>query len=161
MTGPRLPDLPAWICQTCQLPVDMKIHPLLGSTPVHRPQDPDDHPVVAIRPPADYTGGECDFCSGPDSAWVLPAHSFVVPIQMDDDYLATTGDDGWSACEPCAELIRRDDWDGLLQRHKAEAERKHGLRLDAAMLFPTVLLWEALQHNITGPLRPIRKGTGA
>lgn len=54
----------------------------------------------------------CDFCSGPP-AWRYPAETFVahpgepLPIHSLDD---------WLACDECAALSERNEWDALARR---------------------------------------------
>lgn len=156
MTGPALPDLPPWICQTCGLPLELRMHPDVGTFQGHRPDDPDDHPAVPVRPPADYVG-ECDFCGIKKTTHVLPAKSFDAPIQAEEGYTRTLGDTGWSACRACATLIRRGAWDILLVRHQVIMERRLGEPMEPFAVTAVQMLWARLRENITGPLRPIER----
>lgn len=60
--------------------------------------------------------GVCDFCSSPHIRWRYPCQTWtreeLSPKGLiDHGYL---GD--WSACQPCHDLIERDDRDALAQR---------------------------------------------
>ena len=55
-------------------------------------------------------GAICDFCSSKNPIAAFRSQKVVIksPLQFD---LGT--DDAWAACEPCADLIRKDDRKGL------------------------------------------------
>lgn len=56
----------------------------------------------------------CDFCSDPTSCPArIVADSFVLPPLLGLGQLSV-GD--WAACESCAALLGRDDWQGLIAR---------------------------------------------
>lgn len=59
-----------------------------------------------------YDHPVCDFCSGPP-AWRYPAETFnATPGQP----LAQICEDDWLACDECAALIERNEWNALARR---------------------------------------------
>jgi hypothetical protein len=54
----------------------------------------------------------CDFCSKPEVWARYPAQSFTY-WQLGD--LALVSSEDWLACRWCADMISKEDWDGLLE----------------------------------------------
>jgi len=54
-------------------------------------------------------GPRCDFCSHPEPEWVYPAYDF----EMQPYNWGSAG--GWTACEECADLIERSQWEQLVR----------------------------------------------
>ena len=141
-----------WMCQTCQRVLDLWTDGAVA-TYRHTPLDPDDHPVVPVPTPADFTGGRCDFCGAEPPAFVVPARDFMDPTHPDR---LSRGD--WSACVACAELINRNDWTAVHRRFRASWQQASGIPLPTAVAAAVHALHVKLRNNITGPLRPIHTG---
>lgn len=115
---------------------------------VHGLQDlPSDHAPAPIPMPSDYLG-RCDFCNGGIPVWVVPARDFLMP-HSDHDF--SSGD--WAACDECAPLIERNDWNGLVSRVVADYEHRHGSDMADSTVTAVRGMYRLLRKNITGPLR--------
>jgi hypothetical protein len=136
------------MCATCRqsLNVDTDNN---GVRYIHRVLD-DTHAVVPVYPGTEFRG-RCDFCSDGTPAWVLPARDFTDP--NDPDHASSAGN--WGAFDPCAALIRDDQWDAVVARVVASEVHRAGLADDrAAEIYAGILreLYVSLRHNIIGPL---------
>lgn len=76
--------------------------------------------LLRIRPDGDLNAMAgarpvCDFCTGPAPVWTYETETIVAstPLPDEPDHVQ---DPFWGACEPCHQLIQRDDWVGLTQR---------------------------------------------
>jgi hypothetical protein len=99
----------------------------------------------------------CDFCTREvpqGEGWVLPANSFEMPPLP----WGSQGD--WLTCSPCADLIRADDWETLIDYvvdHSVTAKHTgYNPVAMAGLRWSLVYCYENLRKNITGPLRPVR-----
>ena len=111
---------------------------------------PADHPPVPVPPDAIHTRQRCDFCTAEDPGWVLPARTFSVPG------LPAASVQAWAACEPCAALIRLNQWTRLRARCvpilAATNPAMRPAEVDAAL----GRLWRQLRRNLIAG-HPIRK----
>lgn len=114
------------------------------------PLDPTllDHPAIPVDDTEVPVNEKCDFCFSDGTEWILPARAFQVGPNH-----GSQGD--WAACSPCAELVRKDDWNGLMRRVKEMWPGHLGTGLS-----PDGELWlrrtyRALRKNRTGALRKI------
>lgn len=147
-------EVAVMICATCNNAVDRYTDDT-GLTYIHTPQDPDDHPVVPIRPGTDWRG-RCDFCSHWPAQWRLPARSFTIPGNTQH------GSEGsWAACNECARLIERNQWTAVIRRCLAHTKNVHPTITDAELdqyQHGIGALYKALRKHITGSLTPLGEG---
>ena len=113
---------------------------------------PADHPAVPVEPGEVHTALRCDFCLAEHPGWEIPARAF--------DYAGApdAGSDGdWSACDICAELVRRHRWTALRQRAVAAFVQRHPLPVADTGPVGRALgrLYRQLRENMLGPPRPI------
>jgi hypothetical protein len=112
-----------------------------------------DHIAVPV-PAADapqQVRARCDFCSGENPTWELPARDFEF------EGIAGSGSIGdWAACDICADLIRKNAWTALTKR-SAEWFGKNNNQppLDGQGLANLRRMHRQLRQNITGPIRPL------
>jgi hypothetical protein len=86
----------------------------------------------------------CDFCLAEDPQWVLPVEAY---------YWAGGHNDGdWSACNGCAALLRKGDWEGLMTR-ALEGSRKRGAGKSTAPRGVLEILYAELRTHIKGEVR--------
>lgn len=90
----------------------------------------------------------CDFCFDPNVTHVLPARSFVAPLNM-----GSLGD--WACCSVCANLIEKNRWPDLFLRVKNSWEVKKGIVMHPLAQNLIKNVYKRLRKNITGPVRPI------
>lgn len=111
----------------------------------------DDH--IAVPVPADeiQVRGRCDFCYADEAAWRLPAREvrFEIP-----GFMGGGMDADWAACDGCAKLIERNQWNGVYRRFEESWVARHGSIPDQIAV-EVKRLWRLLRANITGPLRPL------
>lgn len=63
----------------------------------------------------------CDFCADPNPAWEFDCEDFDIEHELGPNQHLVGA---WSACEPCKNMIERDDREGVAQRSVAkEIER--------------------------------------
>jgi len=106
-----------------------------------------DHPPIPVLPEeaGEQIRPRCDFCYADFPEWILPARSFtVIPGQSE-----SVGD--WAACDGCARLIERDQWNVLIRRVHASFEARHG-EVSDALLIEWKRFYRRLRQNITGSL---------
>lgn len=106
-----------------------------------------DHMAIPVGVDEIHTIFKCDFCFiDVDKPWVVPARTFAItPANL------SQGD--WAACELCARLILRNDWNGLSRRsvnavlrETPEAEQLDSADIEASMKY----LHRMLRKNIIG-----------
>lgn len=103
---------PPKICEVCRNALDVEVsgsgagyvHPVRMGQVDHEPRP--------VSPPSDWRG-VCDFCRFGSAAWVLPVKDFTTPI-------GTQSGGGWAACDDCAALIERNQWNALIRRVVAD-----------------------------------------
>lgn len=145
---------PDWrVCAVCARPLDRAV----GGGYLHIidvMQGIDDHPVVPVPLGEVHVVGVCDFCYGPDPTFAVPVADFTyanVPAVVlgDGRPRRQSSVGGWAACAPCAVLVSRDDWNGLIRRKAALDSRLRNpeVRAELAGVFRQV------SANITGPIR--------
>jgi hypothetical protein len=102
--------------------------------------------------PVELDGGpRCQFCRGPDPAWVCDGPDVEVSLEAEpvlgiDHQVRGVEPHGridWAACEPCRALIDAGDYPGLL--------RRYGKRLPP---MPVQAAWQAFwrDHGVAWPL---------
>ncbi|GAA3145477.1 hypothetical protein GCM10020255_023340 [Rhodococcus baikonurensis] len=111
------------ICSICLKALDSKLDED-GVTYIHGEQHGDlGHEPDPIEAPADWRGA-CDFCSTDQAVWELPAKTFTAI----NNHISA---ENWAACNTCAALIEKNQWNALVRRVKAQYIEKH------PGLFPT------------------------
>lgn len=102
---------------------------------------------IAVPVPADEIEVEekCDFCYADSPAFIVPAKSFV--------YMGAGSHENWAACDECARLLSRNEWNALNRRMRASWESRHG-EMPEAVYQSVRGLYRALRKNITGPPQP-------
>lgn len=100
----------------------------------------------------------CDFCLAFDPSWVLPVDNFQEPfstsVNRTGDTMIMSHSD-WTACEDCAELIRRGYWDRLTKRAmKAYKDRNHLEHVPDQIELTMRVLYREVSRHVTGPLQP-------
>jgi len=111
----------------------------------------DGHVVVPVVPSEIRTDYRCDFCTAPHPTWVLPADSFKVAG------IPAGSDGGWSACEACADLLRADDWAGLVRRAIREYAVWAGHPMLAESRMFLAQTYRRLSSKVSGPLERIAR----
>lgn len=153
------------ICAVCQGALDTVTN-ADGVSLIHAVQDADDHEVIPVTPDAQWRG-RCDFCSHPRADYELPARDFRVP---NNDQAMSRG--GWSACDVCAPLIERNEWNAIVRRavtfytaQHGNADYARGAARHEAQFVPVDAyaaniraLYRKLRQNITGPVRRVDEG---
>lgn len=93
--------------------------------------------------------GVCDFCLADRAEWVLPAKIFTAPV------IGHLSAEDWMACDICAELIEKDQWNRLTQRAVTYIVQRHPeLATETAEVQTSVKAqYRMLRKNITGGLR--------
>ncbi len=84
----------------------------------------DEHKTIFDAKLKESTSCVCDFCSSEKVRWAYPAEDFLVgaiaavdPETGQPFEVQPMGSKGpWAACDPCAELIERGDYEALRQR---------------------------------------------
>lgn len=113
---------------------------------------PEDHPAVPT--PVDEMGGQlvprCDFCQVDETAHVLPVRSFELPVIAG---YASQGD--WAACERCAELLGRDEWNALIRRVTAQWRESKGFEMPTAAQDALRPLYRAVRKHTYGAIRRV------
>lgn len=107
---------------------------------------PEDHPAVPVLYDEVAVQFVCDFCRGKPVEWVVPARTFKMPMGNSD----SIGD--WSACTPCARLIRNNRWSALTDRVLAVLAQQKGSLAPGSRALLTDM-YNQLQKAINGPLR--------
>lgn len=81
---------------------------------------PEDHPAVPVPVGAEIIARtRCDFCNDDNPAWEIPATSFIIPgltVELADITAGNGSRGNWAACDPCAQLIARNEWTALRRR---------------------------------------------
>lgn len=142
---------PSHICGVCGRVLDWS--PILGF--FHNLMDAGeelDHvavPVPAHEAPQQVRA-RCDFCSGENPTWELPARDF----EFDIGGAGSIGD--WAACDTCADLIRKNAWTALTKR-SADWFGKNNNEppLDGPAFNRLKRMHRQLRQNITGPIRKL------
>jgi hypothetical protein len=112
-----------------------------------------DHVAVPVQYGAVPLVTRCDFCYAVvdlDKRWTLPVHDFVMPM-------INTGSSGnWAACESCADLIGKGDWDAVIIRHLESPETS----TPNDPIYHKFLgdLYRMVRENAFGSIRPWRAG---
>lgn len=109
--------------------------------------DETDHVAVPVGVDEIRTTYRCDFCLiDIAEPWVVPARTFsVTPTNRSE------GD--WAACETCARLILKNDWNSLARRcvNAVMRETADGENLDPVTVEQTMKhMHRLLRKNITG-----------
>lgn len=145
--------LPPLICAICKRVLD--IHLLDdGIHYRHTLQDEtQDHEPVPTSPADDWSGGRCVFCNIGRPIFELPVRDFRVPVI--DGHMSHGN---WSACDPCAGLIREGAWRILIQQAVIRAGQLSGGPPGPTQRSAIAELYRCVRENTTGPLRPIRRG---
>lgn len=132
------------VCNRCGRVLDHEegvgfIHTISDANADHEPE-----PVPVSE--ALVVAGRCDFCTRDFPEWVVPASEFeVTPGHM-------SGDD-WAACNECAALIEKDQWNALIRRAKAGWEDRNG-PMPAELEGSIPRLYRLLRRHITGSIKP-------
>lgn len=72
----------------------------------------------------------CDFCSQPSPAWRYPCATFdSFVVETDTQTVTGTPVGDWLACEPCHDLIERDDRVALVDRAVATPKTFSGIEV--------------------------------
>lgn len=113
-------------------------------------EQPEDHPAVPVSLDQIELLGRCDFCNVDFPAWEVPARDFELPLPGQRSCGA------WSACDTCADLLRRDRWAELLDRCARLGAERNGMSVQVvrALVGP---LFRRLRKNITGPVRRVSR----
>jgi hypothetical protein len=119
----------------------------------HRPE-----PVMRKDMDPAAISERCDFCLVPDPAWVLPVDNFQEPfsasVETPGDTVMMSHSD-WTACNDCAELIRKGYWDRLTKRAvKAYKDRHAGQPIPDTVEMLMRLLYRQVSRHVKGPLQP-------
>jgi hypothetical protein len=111
-----------------------------------------DHAAIAVPVDELHPLYRCDFCLVDSlEPWTVPARTFAVTP-------GNRSEGNWAACEICARIILRGDWNKLARRcvdaviaHSDEHET-----LDKDMAFQaTKMMHRMLRKNMTGAPRPV------
>jgi hypothetical protein len=129
------------ICAVCLRALDRRTD-AFGVRWLHTSLDPAAHTPQPVPMPSGWTGGRCDFCSANNPSWELPARSFKMPLTTHHG-----SEGGWAACDTCADLIRENRWDTVLDR----ACEQFGPPARPALR----VMYRRLRANVTGPVRRI------
>lgn len=119
------------------------------------PETYEDHPADPV--PLDYSTVEekCDFCFAPDPGWVLPTHDFFTIPSVDRRQRSVND---WTACDDCADFIRRNDWDGLTEYARKAYHLRRGTWLEGPAYEALREMYKNVRSNVKGELR--RNGRG-
>ena len=147
------------VCAVCGRILNSYLSPAGCQSWLHTFADlPEDHPAVPVRLSDGVTAQpRCDFCSDEHPTWEVPARSFVVP-GLTSGPVDNASHGNWSACDRCAELIRRNQWTALRRRALAAwsdsaAAAGTGSGPTAGIDQQLAQLYRLLRRNITGPPR--------
>lgn len=114
-----------------------------------------DHLAVPIDYDERYLTSSCDFCNADvplAERHFLPVNDFTVALPIGGPLKSFTSRGGYNSCPVCADLVRQEDWDGMLTRYG-------GLHPEhAAVLAALEIIWGAVRKNTTGPVRRWRPG---
>lgn len=144
------------ICDVCKSALNSRADGnLTGIDYIHPEGRGEDHEPKPVEAPEDWRG-ECDFCSDTNPAFILPTRGFKMPglDVLPDDHMSA-GD--WAACDTCAKLIERDQWNRLVQRAvDAQIGRTPGMQFLRDDLTTRLgRMYRVIRKNTTGPLRPL------
>ncbi len=126
---------------------------LHGQGWMHSIAAPDEADHIAVPVSADevQVRGRCDFCFTDEPTWVLP----VTKIRYEIPGHGGGGfDSDWAACDDCAALIDRNQWNALLRRVKMSWQDRHGPMPDTT---ETQLkgLYRTIRKNVSGSLKKL------
>lgn len=134
------------------------LFPLATATPngdevvawLHRAEltgGPVDHIAVPVGVDEVHADVRCDFCSGPEPTWVLPVASFEAGSEH-------TSHQDWAACDACARLLRKQQWDRLTKRVVLASAARHRISPSEPSLIESVeTLFAQVRENQSGPIR--------
>ncbi|MFF1555876.1 hypothetical protein ACFVX3_33215, partial [Rhodococcus erythropolis] len=105
------------ICSICLTGLDTSLSDN-GSTYIHgaRHGDPG-HEPDPIEAPADWRGA-CDFCTTGQATWELPVNTFT-------NHSERIESGNWAACNTCANLIEKNQWNALVRRVTTQTLENH------------------------------------
>jgi hypothetical protein len=104
----------------------------------------EDHPAVPVDVDEIDVNQRCDFCSAEPVTSVVLARKFDLPNTRS----SSVGP--WAACQPCGDLVARNEWGRLVTRVKQngpEVARRTPRRI-------FVQIYDELQRNSTGVVLP-------
>jgi hypothetical protein len=140
------------VCAVCGRVLDRKDDRWFHGLATADDPDVKDHPAIAVLDsdvPLAHIRAKCDFCFADDPEYILPARTFEVP----GGFGGSDGD--WAPCGACADLIDRNDWNGLLRRAVAGYEVRNHVVLGETETRALASLYRRLRKNITGSIRPV------
>jgi hypothetical protein len=114
----------------------------------------EDHPAVPVEQDEIHTQYRCDFCNVDDPTFKLPTTSFdagqfELPFGITD----VASGQNFLACEPCAQLIDKNQWSSLLMRVTKSWEDRHGNPMPDVAKTALSRYYRKLRRNITGSLK--------
>lgn len=141
------------VCAVCGRILNVYVSPEGRRAWLHTYADlPEDHPAV----PVDLGDGihprpRCDFCDSEQPTWELPARSFILP-GLSSGPVEDASHGNWTACDRCAQLIDRNQWNALRRRALAAwCDRADDPTQQTAVDRQLGQLYRQLRRNITGP----------
>lgn len=111
----------------------------------------DDHLPVPVTPGEIRTEWKCDFCYLPEVTYGVPVADFSL---AGFDRAGSIGD--WSACTACADLITRNDWNGVIRRVAESWEERCGEPLAPSTEAKLRAVYRQLRKNMIGLPRPFK-----
>ena len=141
------------VCAVCGRILNVYVSPEGRRAWLHTYADlPEDHPAV----PVDLGDGihprpRCDFCDSEQPTWELPARSFILP-GLSSGPVEDASHGNWAACDRCAQMIDRNQWNALRRRALAAwSDRADDPTQQTAVERQLGQLYRQLRRNITGP----------
>lgn len=111
------------------------------------PEELDHEPVpVPVSQAPEQLRERCDFCYTDQANWIVPTRDF--------SYVTSVSVGNWAACDACAELIGRNDWNGLLRRVEEHWNAARGVPMDDLTRKILRKLYRELRKNIYGSVKP-------
>lgn len=153
MTEGRV-DPDSYVCAVCGYVLDEQDGQYMHAAATGDLPHVADHPVVPVRAgevPGEHIRTQCDFCVEEDPQWIVPARDFLNPGSL-------TGSRGsWAACDECAALIGRNDWNGVIRRALEGFHVRHGESMRPAEQTLLRAMYRQLRKNMTGSVYKIEE----
>lgn len=135
--------LPHTACGVCGHVLNRYTGPF-GESWLHVLDTDNDHPPVPVPVASAQTKLMCDFCLTEGARWILPVEDYEV-----GDGGQNVGD--WLACDACADMLRRDDWNALITRAMHTMRERHAGAAPSRRTFET--MYGQLRQHVVGEVR--------
>lgn len=114
----------------------------------------EDHPPVPVEQDQIHTEYRCDFCYADNPTFKLPTTSFDAgEFELPFGTVDVASGQNFLACEPCAQLIDKNQWSALLMRVAKSWEERHGHPMADEVKTSLSRYYRKVRKNITGSLK--------